>query len=191
MANLYIISGCNGAGKTTASYAIFPQMLNCNEFVNMDEIAKGLSPFSPDSAALPAGRIVVKRINRLLEQGVDFAVETTLATKSYASFINKAKKAGYYVTLVYFWLRSPEMAIKRVEQRVTHGGHDVPVEVIVRRYWSGMRNLFRLYLPIADYWILIDNSYDPFEVIAEGNLTTVNAVENPEKFLFLKSHGEM
>lgn len=190
MPNLYIISGCNGAGKTTASYAIFPQMLNCHEFVNMDEIAKGLSPFSPDSVAIPAGRIVVKRINKLLEQGVDFAIETTLATKSYASFINKAKKTGYYVTLVYFWLRSPEMAIKRVEQRVEHGGHNVPVDVIIRRYWSGMKNLFKLYLPITDYWILIDNSYDPFEVIAEGNLTNINVIENPEKFFYLKSHGE-
>lgn len=190
MPNLYIISGCNGAGKTTASYAIFPQMLNCKEFVNLDEIAKGLSPFDPDSAAIAAGRIMIDRINGLLDVGADFAIETTLATKSYVSFIRKAKAVGYFVTLVYFWLTSPELAIKRVEQRVRFGGHNVPDEVVYRRYWAGIRNLFRMYIPVSDYWIVIDNSTDPFEVIAEGNKTIVASVENEDKFLYLRLHGE-
>lgn len=190
MPNLYLIAGCNGAGKTTASYAIFPQMLDCKEFVNLDEIAKGLSPFHPESVSIAAGRIVVDRINELLEQGADFAVETTLATKSYVSFIRKAKAAGYFVTLVYFWLISPELAVKRVEQRVRFGGHHVPEEVIYRRYWAGIRNLFRMYIPISDYWILIDNSTDPFEEIADGNLTKINSITNEEKFLFLREHGQ-
>lgn len=189
MPNLYVIAGCNGAGKTTASFVIFPQMLNCSEFVNMDEIAKAISPFDPDKAAISAGRIVVDRINSLMQEQKDFAVETTLASKSYAHIIKKAKQFGYYVTLVYFWLKSPEMAIKRVEQRVLHGGHNVPVATIIRRYWSGIKNLFRMYLPIADYWILIDNSFDPFEVIAEGNLTTIISIENQQKFFFLKANG--
>lgn len=190
MPNLYVIAGCNGAGKTTASYAIFPQMLNCKEFVNLDEIAKGLSPFDPDSVAIAAGRIMVDRINNLLEQGADFAIETTLATKSYVSFIRKAKSFGYFVTLVYFWLNTPELAIKRVEQRVRFGGHNVPDEVVYRRYWAGIRNLFRMYIPVSDYWILIDNSTDPFEIIAEGNKTTISSIENERKFLFLREHGE-
>ena len=190
MPNLYIIAGCNGAGKTTASYAIFPQMLDCREFVNLDEIAKGLSPFDPDSAAIAAGRIMVYRINNLLDAGADFAIETTLATKSYVSFIRKAKSAGYFITLVYFWLTTPELAIKRVEQRVRFGGHNVPDEVVYRRYWAGIKNLFRMYIPVSDYWILIDNSTDPFEVIAEGNKTTVTSVENQDKFIYLRQYGE-
>lgn len=190
MPNLYIIAGCNGAGKTTASYAIFPQMLDCREFVNLDEIAKGLSPFDPDSASIAAGRIMIDRINGLLEARADFAVETTLATKSYVSFIRKAKAVGYFVTLVYFWLTTPELAVKRVEQRVRFGGHHVPVEVIYRRYWAGIRNLFRMYIPVSDYWILIDNSTDPFEVIAEGNKTSITSIENRDKFLYLREHGE-
>lgn len=189
MPNLYLIAGCNGAGKTTASYAIFPQMLNCKEFVNMDEIAKGLSPFDPESVSLAAGRIVVKRINSLLTQGADFAVETTLATKSYAGFVDKAKEAGYFVTLVFFWLTSPELAVKRVEQRVRSGGHRVPDEIVHRRYWAGIRNLFNIYIPISDYWILVDNSTDPFETIAEGNLTAVKSIENEIKFLLLREYA--
>lgn len=186
MPNLYLIAGCNGAGKTTASYAIFPQMLDCREFVNLDEIAKGISPFHPESASIAAGRMVVERINDLVKQGADFAVETTLATKSYVSFIKKAKAAGYFVTLVYFWLNTPELARKRVEMRVRHGGHYVSDEVVNRRYWAGMRNLFRMYVPISDYWILIDNSVDPFEIIAEGNKTVVSAISNDDKFYYLR-----
>jgi len=107
MANLYIISGCNGAGKTTASYSILPDMLNCKEFVNADEIAKGLSPFQPDRVAIESGRIMLSRIKELLNHNVDFAFETTLATKSYVQLIREAQSKGYFVTLVYFWLSSP------------------------------------------------------------------------------------
>lgn len=189
MPNLYLIAGCNGAGKTTASYAIFPQMLDCKEFVNLDEIAKGISPFHPESASIAAGRVVVERINALVKQGADFAVETTLATKSYVSFIKKAKAAGYFVTLVYFWLNSPELARKRVELRVRYGGHYVADEVVYRRYWAGMKNLFRMYIPISDYWILIDNSVDPFEIIAEGNKTTIKGINNEEKFYYLREYS--
>lgn len=186
MPNLFLIAGCNGAGKTTASYAIFPQMLDCKEFVNLDEIAKGISPFHPESASIASGRVVVKRINELLSMGADFAVETTLATKSYVGFVNKAKAAGYFVTLVYFWLNSPELARKRVETRVRYGGHYVADEVVNRRYWAGMRNLFRMYVPISDYWILIDNSVDPFEIIAEGNKSVVSSISNDDKFYYLR-----
>lgn len=190
MPNLYLICGCNGAGKTTASYAIFPKMLNCSIFVNMDEIAAVLSPYSPDKEVINAGRIVVQRINELVKQQKDFAVETTLSTRSYAHFIRKAQKAGYFVTLVYFWLRSPEMAVKRVEKRKNLGGHSVDVDVIVRRYWTGIKNLFKIYLPISNYWILIDNSQDPFELIAEGETTKPTKIENHEKFFYLKTMGE-
>lgn len=168
MPNLYIISGCNGAGKTTASFSVLPEMLNCMEFVNADEIAKGLSPFQPEKVAIEAGRIMLQRIDFLIDQKIDFAFETTLAAKSYAKFIREAQEKGYFVTLIYFWLNSPELAVERVRNRVLSGGHDIPVNVIYRRYNAGKENLSKLYLPICDYWILIDNSEPPFQIIAEG-----------------------
>ena len=103
MPNLYIIAGCNGAGKTTASYAMFPEMLDCKEFINADEIAKGLSPFQPEKVAIEAGRIMLMRMNEMMRLQEDFAIETTLATKSYVNFIRRAQAEGYFVTLIYFW----------------------------------------------------------------------------------------
>jgi predicted ABC-type ATPase len=168
MANLYVISGCNGAGKTTASYSVLPDMLNCKEFVNADEIAKGLSPFQPDKVAIQSGRIMLNRMRDLINHRVDFAFETTLATKSYVKFILEAQLKGYFVTLVYFWLNSPELAVERVKERVISGGHTIPEEVIYRRYSAGINNLSKLYLPICDYWLIIDNSEPPFKIVAEG-----------------------
>lgn len=169
MPNLYIISGCNGAGKTTASYSVLPDLLNCKEFVNADEIAKGLSPFQPETVAIEAGRIMLNRLQELLLQGKDFAFETTLATKSYTSLIKKAQAQGYNVTLLFFWLNNPNLALERVKERVLSGGHNIPTDVILRRYIAGIKNLSNLYIPICDYWILIDNSENPFQIIAEGS----------------------
>ena len=128
MSKLYIIAGCNGAGKTTASYTVLPEILDCREFVNADEIAKGLSPFNPSSVAIEAGRLMLKRIGELLSAGVSFSVETTLSTRSYINLIHQAQSQGYSVSLIYFWLNSPELAIERVKQRVANGGHDVPAD---------------------------------------------------------------
>ncbi|RLD55413.1 MAG: zeta toxin [Bacteroidetes bacterium] len=168
MKKLYIISGCNGAGKTTASYTILPEMLDCNEFVNADEIAKGLSPFNPNKVAIKAGRLMLTRIDELLESGVDFAFETTLATRSYVNTVKKAQEKGYLVTVLYFWLNSPELAVERVRIRVKEGGHHIPEETIRRRYELGISNMFNLYIPIADYWMFIDNSKTPFEILTDG-----------------------
>ena len=143
---LYIISGCNGAGKTTASYTVLPEILLCKEFVNADEIAKGLSPFNPESMAIEAGRLMLKRINELLAAKVSFSIETTLATRSYTRLIQRAQNAGYKVSLIYFWLNSPELAVNRVLQRVNEGGHNVPIDVIYRRYQAGINNLFQIYM---------------------------------------------
>ena len=167
--NLYIIAGCNGAGKTTASYTILPEMLDCEEFVNADEIAKGLSPFKSDSTAIQAGRLMLERINSLIEIGADFAFETTLAAKSYGNFVKRAKQNGYRVTLLFFWLRTPDLAVKRVEIRVKEGGHNIPEETIRRRYKNGLSNFFNIFEPIVDEWMFIDNSGEPYEIIAEGN----------------------
>jgi len=158
MPNLYVIAGCNGAGKTTASYTMLPELLNCKQFVNADEIARGLSPFEPEAVAIEAGRIMLARIKELAAQQQDFAFETTLATRSYESFIRKAQANGYLVTLVYFWLNSIELAIDRVKERVKNGGHDIPADIIGRRYIKGMENLVKMYMPLCDAWILMDNS---------------------------------
>lgn len=169
MRKLFVIAGCNGAGKTTASYTILPEILDCKEFVNADEIAKGLSPFQPEKASFESGRIMLNRIKVLLENGENFAFETTLSTKSYVNLINKAKKIGYKVTLLFFWLHSPELAVSRVKNCVTEGGHNIPEDVIRRRYENGLKNFFKLYYPILDNWIFINNSGEPYEIIAEGS----------------------
>ena len=155
---LYIIAGCNGAGKTTASFTILPEVLNCKEFVNADEIAKGLSPFQPESVAMQAGRIMLARMDELLQKGETFAFETTLATKSYKQKIEWAQANGYEVTLLFFWLRNVTMAKERVAQRVAEGGHSIPSETIERRYHNGIANLFAIYIDMVDICYIFDNS---------------------------------
>ncbi len=156
--NLYIIAGCNGAGKTTASMTVLPEVLECEEFVNADEIARGLSPFHPEEVAVEAGKLMLRRIDRLLDEGKSFAIETTLATRSYRHLVARAQERGYTVTLLFFWLPSPEMAERRVAARVASGGHDIPREVIHRRYWRGISNLFEIYAERVDRWSVYDNS---------------------------------
>jgi len=168
MPNLYIIAGCNGAGKTTASYTVLPEMLNCNEFVNADEIARGLSPFQAEKAAIDAGKIMLTRIQELIYLQVDFSFETTLSAIHFIKLIKEAKKKGYFVTLVFFWLNSVDLAIQRVKIRVSEGGHNIPEETIKRRYKTGIKNLVNKYISICDYWIIVNNSEGPFNLIAEG-----------------------
>lgn len=179
---LYIIAGCNGAGKTTASFTVLPEMLDCHEFVNADEIARGLSPFNPEGVAIQAGRLMIDRILYLLKEGVTFAFETTLATRSYVNLIQRAQKRGYFVTLLFFSLSTPEQAIARVAKRVSEGGHNIPTNVILRRYEAGLANLFQLYTPVCDYWTLYDNSICPAEKIAYGSKDNRVTVENSEKY---------
>ncbi len=170
MPNLYIIAGCNGAGKTTASFTVLPEMLDCREFVNADEIAKGLSPFQPEMVPVEAGRIMIQRVDDLIKKGVDFAFETTLASLTLQGIITKSKAMDYQITLVYIWLNSPELAIERVKHRVAEGGHHIPEDTIRRRYDRGLKNLFEVYMPLSDNWFVIDNSIRPLKLIAESNI---------------------
>jgi|GEM_PF-6906 len=190
MANLYIIAGCNGAGKTTASYTILPEMLSCKEFVNADEIARGISPFKPESVSIQAGKIMLERIKNLISSGTDFALETTLATRTHANVIKYAQAKGYKVTLLFFWLNMPNLAVERVKMRVASGGHNIEEKVIRRRYDIGIKNLFSLYIPLCEYWMVINNSSIPQELIVEGgkkletkiyNKTTYNKIANYER----------
>ena len=175
MPNLYIIAGCNGAGKTTASYTILPEILNCREFVNADNIAAGLSPFYPEGVALEAGRIMLSRIKELLKEESSFAIETTLATRSYVSLIKDARQKGYKIILLFFWLNSPEVAFERVASRVKKGGHNIPQDVIERRYYREIFNLINLYMPVVDDWKIVDNMLLP-EVIAQFSTELGNTI---------------
>lgn len=169
MPRMYIISGCNGSGKTTASYTLLPELLDCSEFVNSDEFAKSLAPFHPETAYITASRYMLKKLRYLFTRREDFCIETTLATRSLLKMVRMAQDQGYFVTVVYLWLNDPEIAIRRVAARVEAGGHDVPPDVIRRRYFTGLEYFFNLYLPVCDKWMLVDNSEADFRIIAEGS----------------------
>jgi predicted ABC-type ATPase len=186
--NLYIIAGCNGAGKTTASFTILPEILDCKEFVNADEIAKGLSPFQPEKVSFEAGRIMLRRINELLESNENFAFETTLATKSYKLKVIEAKSKNYNVTLLFFWLQNVDLAIERVKTRVSEGGHNIELDVIKRRYLNGIKNLFEIYLPIVDEAMIFDNSEGKHDLIAEKTFDSEIDILNQTKFDKLKNY---
>ena len=192
MPNLYIIAGCNGAGKTTASFTILPEILKCMEFVNADAIAAGLSPFNVESVAFEAGRIMLQRIQQLMDEKEDFAFETTLSTRSYVSLIKKARTNGYKVTLLYFWLASTDFAKQRVAKRVRQGGHNIPDDVVERRYYRGISNLLNLYIPVVDKWIVIDNMNAKANIIARGAGKEDKMILNSELWsVFLKQRNFM
>jgi predicted ABC-type ATPase len=184
--NLYIIAGCNGAGKTTASFTILPEILSCFEFVNADEIARGLSPFQPEKVAVEAGRIMLKRIDELFKLKVDFAFETTLASKTYKEKVLYAQANGYKVILLFLWLRDVQLAIDRVKSRVQEGGHNIPENVIRRRYKNGIKNLFDIYLPLMDEFIVADNSELEFQIVAEGSNTEPIKIFDSTKWNLIK-----
>jgi len=178
MPNLYIIAGCNGAGKTTTSYTVLPEMLNCKEFVNADEIARGLSPFQPETVSFQAGRIMLGRIKELLNGKHDFGFETTLSTRSYVPLIRYARQQGYVIVLIYFWLESIDLAKARVKERVEKGGHHIPSAVIERRYVRGRENFFALYKDLCNSWIVYDNSHEVPVLVAKGNISLDSYVYN-------------
>jgi len=143
--------------------------LDCTEYVNSDEFAKSLSPFSPESAFITASRYMLKKVQFLFDRREDFCIETTLATRSLLKMVREAQAQGYFVTVLYMWLRSPDMAVARVAARVEAGGHNIPEETIRRRYQVGLNYFFRYYIPACDRWILADNSTPPFQIVAEGS----------------------
>ena len=186
--HLYIIAGCNGAGKTTASRTILPKSLLVKEFVNADEIAKGLSPFNPEGVAIEAGRLMLERIKYLLSKGESFSIETTLATRSYVKLVREASRSGYMVHLIYFWLNSPQLAVERVAERVSEGGHNIPYDVILRRYAKGVDNLFKLFMDEVDIWVIYDNSQYQRERIAFGGKSMETKVSDNDKFKIIKGY---
>lgn len=167
MKDIIILGGPNGAGKTTAAKVLLPDQMRVREFVNADEIARGLSPFNVEGVALAAGRIMIDRVRTLVRADEDFAFETTCSGRQHAVGLEACKRDGWRITLLFLWLRSPEMAIARVAKRVGEGGHSIPTDTIRRRYIGEIRNMIRLYLPLADDASVYDNSDGELSMVAE------------------------
>lgn len=156
--NVYVVAGPNGAGKSTFARLFLPDYADCQEFVNADLIAAGLSPFNPESLAIQAGRLMLERIETLARSRVDFGFETTLAGRGYVPLLNRLRAEGYRIHLFFLWLPEQDLAVARVQERVRSGGHSVPEEVIRRRFTRGLANLFHLYEPLLDSTLIFDGS---------------------------------
>jgi predicted ABC-type ATPase len=164
---IYLIAGCNGAGKTTFAKEFLPKEVKCLRFLNADEIARGLSPFNPNASAVKAGRLLLQEIHDDIRRRHTFALETTLSGQTYLRLLRQAKRRGYVLKLYYLWLPDPTVAIARVRERVRKGGHDVPVSDIRRRFHRSLANLARHYLSLADSWSIFDNSGTTPRLVAE------------------------
>ena len=192
MPQLFILAGCNGAGKTTTAKILLPEFLGGIEFVNADIIAANLNPDFPESVAFQAGRIMLERVDVLLSEKSSFALETTLATKSYVGLTKKAQSLGYEVVLMYFWLESYDMALKRVAKRVREGGHFIPDEDVKRRYEGGIRNLVDLFIPVVNHWSAHDNSdynLGSPKLIARNEKDGLITIAQPEIWKKIQSYG--
>ncbi len=164
-----VIGSPNGAGKSTLAPRLLRAAMQVTEFINADLIAQGLSPFNADGAALAASEILLRRMEQFAEKRVSFGVETTLASRSLAPCLRKLISDGYEFHLVFLYLKSPDLAVERVADRVSHGGHNIPEATIRRRYEGGLRNLFSLFQPLASSWKVYDNSNPRRrELIASG-----------------------
>jgi predicted ABC-type ATPase len=174
-----VLAGPNGAGKTTASRTLLADTLQLLTFVNADVLAQGLAGFDPDSAAIEAGRIMLERLHTLAEQRADFAFETTLAARSLAPWLKELRGTGYAVHLVYFWLVNADLAVARVAQRVSQGGHHVPEATVRQRYRRSLQNLFGLYLPLVSTWRIYDTTQHGLpQLVAHGDETSGQTVLN-------------
>lgn len=168
MPNLYLIAGANGSGKTTIAKALLPNYFNCNEFVNADMVAEGIAPGDVARVAITAGKTTLTLIDKLIGDQISFAVETTLSGAVHQRIIGKAQANGYYVVLIYVWVRSARVSIARVKQRRKLGGHFVHDNDVIRRYQRGLVNLFRIYMDLCDYWAILDNTKPVKDFVAEG-----------------------
>jgi len=175
--SVVVLAGPNGAGKSTAAPHLLREGFGVDEFVNADEIARGLSGFSPDQPAFAAGRIMLQRINELTDARCSFAFETTLASRMFAPLLARLGASGYATHLLFLLLPTADAAVERVRTRVEEGGHAVPDEIVRRRYTRGLRSLFRLYLPVVDEWVVYDNAGpDPAIIARSGGLVAQPAI---------------
>ena len=176
--NVYIIAGPNGAGKTTFAREFLPKYADCRKFINADMIALGMSPFSPETAAIRAGRLMLEEIELSKRRGIDFGFETTLSGRSHLGLIRGLKENGYQVHFFYLWVPSVELTLARIRERVLRGGHDVAEAVVRRRFDRSIGNFLVHYRLLADRWSLFDNSSTSPALIAsqkQDSLRTVDA----------------
>jgi len=181
-----MIGGPNGAGKTTAAMGLMPSAIDCAEYVNADAIAAGLSPFRPAGVTIEAGRVMLKRIAELARTRRDFAFETTMASRSFVPFLRQCRMRGYRIEVLYVWLRSADLAVERVAQRVSEGGHAVAEVTVRSRYERGLANFAALYAPLADHWALFDNSGACARMVAQKDRRGVLQVVDPEAWALVK-----
>jgi len=189
--NVYIIAGPNGSGKTTFAKKFLPNYAKCPNFVNADLIAQGLSPFSPRSAAIRAGRLVLEQIHRLADKGVDFAFETTLSGKSYLPFLDELNKKGYAISIFFLWIPNAELAMNRIKDRVAAGGHDVPAIDVKRRFQRGVYNFVNYYKPLADEWLLFNNAEAVPRLIAQSKDGQADIIDNDTFEKIIKQRGSI
>ena len=186
--NLYVVAGANGAGKSTFARLFLPDYADCREFVNADLIAAGLSPFNPEGLAIQAGKLMLERIEALAATRTDFGFETTLAGKSWVPLLEKLRGMGYRLHIFFLWIPGPELALKRIEERVLAGGHSIPEEVVRRRFRRGLRNFFKLYAPMVDAWMIFDSSRDTPELIV-FSVADLKIVFDREVFAIIKQEA--
>jgi predicted ABC-type ATPase len=177
---IYLIAGCNGAGKTTFAKEFLPTEVKCLRFLNADEIARGLSPLKPSAGAVRAARLLLMQIDECLRYHETFALETTLSGKTYIRLFQRARKLGYEIELHYLWLSSPEQAIARVRQRVQQGGHHVPAADIRRRFKRSLVHLLDDYLPLASRWAIWDSRGLPAKRLA---ISATHDIESVRKLI--------
>jgi predicted ABC-type ATPase len=187
--NVYIIAGPNGAGKTTFALEFLPNYADCRNFINADLIAAGMSPFSPESAAIRAGRLMLEEIELFMTRGADFGFETTLSGRTHLRVIRDLRERGYRVHFFYLWIPSVELALARIRERVLRGGHDVPEAVVRRRFDRSIRNFLVHYRLQGDSWNLYDNTAATPRIIASHEQGQLRIVETKRYNDLVKSCG--
>lgn len=176
---IIIIAGPNGAGKTTTALSMTSEPNVIYEYINADEIARGLAPLHPESVSLIASKLMIRRMRELLASQQNLAFETTGSGTNYVKYLKESKVLGYEIYLIFLWLSSPELAISRVAKRVEQGGHHIPAETIRRRYYLGIKNLIKYYLPISDNALLLNNSEGQSnKIIANKSINDCLHIEN-------------
>jgi len=189
--NVYVIAGPNGSGKTTFAIKFLPEYVKCPHFINADLIARGLSPFSPGTAAIKAGKLVLEQIHQFADQGVDFAFETTLSGKLYLNLFESLKKKGYKIHIFFLWIPNTDLAVSRIKNRVARGGHDVPVQDVLRRFSRSISNFFRLYQSFADSWMLFDNTGINPILIAQGKNSRIKIINEHSYNRIIEGIGDI
>ena|SRR5437867_1115203 len=190
MPTLYVIAGPNGVGKTTFADRYLPDEAKQLEFVNADLIARGLSPYDPDSVAIEAGKIALKRIRELIEHRVGFAWETTMSGKTAVNWLRQARESGYLVKAYFLWVRNPETTIRRIQQRVGEGGHNIAEDVSRRRFFKTIQNFFEIYRPLMTSWKLFQNELPGPRLLAvekHGRLV----IRDPARFAQIQREAEI